>query len=60
MEDGKLVGIHVEGINNLKERYRRKKDVEDRLTAVEQSIDTAIKIVSQGSVALLAKSFPDV
>ena len=52
------MGMHVEGINNLKERYRRKKDVEDRLNDVEESIDAAIARVSQGSVALLAKSFP--
>lgn len=54
MEDGHIIGIHVEGINNLKERYRQKKDVEDRLSAV----DAAIGSVSQGSVALLAKAFP--
>lgn len=58
MEDGHIIGIHVEGINNLKERYRQKKDVEDRLSAVEESIDAAIASVSQGSVALLAKAFP--
>ena len=48
----------MEGINKLKERYRQKKDVEDRLSAVEESIDAAIASVSQGSVALLAKTFP--
>ena len=58
LEDGRVVGIHVEGINNLKERFRRKKEVEDRLTAVEMSIDAAIASISQGSVALLGKSFP--
>ena len=45
MEDGHIIGIHVEGINNLKERYRQKKDVEDRLSAVEESIDAAIASV---------------
>lgn len=54
-EDGRIAGMHVEGI---KERYRRKKEVEARLTAAEQFNYAAIASVSQGSVALLAKLFP--
>jgi hypothetical protein len=46
--------LQVMGVNELKERVGRKKSVEDRLTDLEESVDSAVASVASGSIALLA------
>jgi S1-C subfamily serine protease len=57
MYNGELVGLHVCGVNALKERYERMRSVEARLTAVEESLESAARSVASGCVALLASVF---
>jgi hypothetical protein len=51
---GHVVAIHVDGVNEAKERIRHKIDVEDRLEAAEASIDALISdvTVAQGCIKL--------
>lgn len=42
-------------MNELKERVGQKQDLEDRLSELEASVDSAIANVASGSIALLAK-----
>ena len=52
--DGRLVGIHLEFVNALREELERKTVVEDRLTNVEESLKELVKGAGQGScVAVL-------
>ena len=54
MHDGRLVGIHLEFVNALREELERKTVVEDRLTNVEESLKELVKGAGQGScVAVL-------
>ena len=52
--NGNVIGIHVEGVNQAKERLRKKSDVNERLTEVENSVDGLIKGTAQGCIGLLA------
>lgn len=63
MRKGEVVALHQEGLNHLKERLRvndKNLSVEERLSRIEESIDRAIALVSQGCIGLLAAGFPDV
>ena len=59
MYDGQVVGMHQEGVNHFKEIVERKRTLAERMTEVEESIESAARSVAQGAVALLASSFPD-
>lgn len=60
VENGRLVGIHQEGINQLRARLERE-EVEDRLKEVEGSVDQILRGgLSQGSMALLVHTFSDI
>ncbi len=58
LNKGRLVGLHVEVVNALRERLDRQKVV-DKLTEVEESLDAVISGLGlrQGCVAVLAKVF---
>ena len=60
MYDGKVVGMHLEGLNAIKELMERKRTLSERMTEVEESLESAASSVAQGAVALLSTSFPDV
>lgn len=47
------------GVNALKERIRRKADVHERLTRVEESLDSAIRSTASGAIAVLCNAFKD-
>lgn len=51
--NGNVIGLHVEGVNEARERMTQKKDF-DRLNEVEQSIDALVKGTAQGCIGLLA------
>jgi hypothetical protein len=58
LQDGQLVGIHVEFVNALRENLQRKAAVDDRLTDVEDSLDELVAGAGQGTcVALLSTQF---
>jgi hypothetical protein len=58
IEDGCLVGIHIETINALREQIDRKKLIKDRLSSVEESLDNILAAgLAQGCSALLAHQF---
>jgi hypothetical protein len=60
IEDGCLVGIHLETINALREQIERKKLIKDRLSDVEDSLDNLLAAgLAQGCSALLAHQFVD-
>ena len=46
-DDGRLVGIHLEFVNALREELERKTVVEDRLTNVEESLKELVKGAGQ-------------
>ena len=58
LKKGRLVGLHVEVVNALRERLDRKKVV-DKLTEVEESLDAVVSGLGlrQGCVAVLATVF---
>ena len=58
VQDGQLVGIHLETVNALKERLRLSTDFDERLGAIESSIDELVSSAAHGCVALLASTFP--
>lgn len=58
--DGEVVGMHQEGVNSIKEIVERKRTFQERMTEVEESLESAAHSVAQGAVALLATSFPQV
>jgi len=60
IEDGCLVGIHLETINALREHIERQKVIKDRLSDVEESLDNLLAAgLAQGCSALLAHQFAD-
>ena len=59
MKNGKVVGIHVEGVNAAKELIAQKESVDERLTDVELSLASLVKNTAAGAVALLAAAFRD-
>ncbi len=58
--DGEVVGMHQDGVNSIKEIVERKRTFQERMTEVEESLESAARSVAQGAVALLATSFPQV
>jgi len=57
MHNGELVGLHLMGVNALKEKLERLQDLEERVTAVEESLESAARSVASGCIALLASVF---
>ena len=60
LSSGRVIGMHTEGVNHMRERKRQAETTEERLTSVEQSLDTAIESVAQGAIALLMTALPAV
>ena len=60
LSSGRVIGMHTEGINNMRERKRQAQTVEECLTSVEQSLDSAVESVAQGAIALLMSTLPRV
>lgn len=58
--NGRVVGMHTESVNTMRERVERSKAVEERLSLLEDSVDSAIRSLSQGAIALAAPFFPRV
>jgi len=58
--DGEVVGMHQDGVNSIREILERKRALHERVTEVEESLESAVRSVAQGAVALLATSFPQV
>ncbi len=58
--DGQVVGMHLDGVNSIKEIMERKRTLQERMTEVEESLESAARSVAQGAVALLATSFPQI
>ncbi len=54
MYDGALVGLHVAGVNALREKFDRLHQIEERVSAVEDSLELAAQSVASGCVAVLA------
>ena len=54
---GELVGLHLAGVNALKEQFEQKRTLNERVTAVEESLESAARSVASGCVALLAHVF---
>ena len=48
--------LQVMGVSELKERIGHMNTTEDRLTGLEESMDSAVAGVASGSIALLAKA----
>jgi S1-C subfamily serine protease len=57
--EGQLVGLHLEGVNALVEKFDRLQAMEQRLSAVEDSLEEAARSVASGAIALLANAFVD-
>ena len=55
---GEVAAMHQDGINHLKEIIQQKQDTEERLDALETSLQSIVESTSQGAIALLATSFP--
>ena len=46
--------VQVMGVNQLKERISHAHTLDERLTVVEESLDSAVASVASGAIALLA------
>ncbi len=58
MYDGQLVGLHLAGVNALREKFERMHvEHEERLSAVEDSLELAAQSVATGCIALLSHTF---
>jgi S1-C subfamily serine protease len=57
--EGQLVGLHVEGVNALIEKYDRHQATEQRLSAIEDSLEDAARSVAHACIAILANAFVD-
>ena len=55
--DGSVVGMHSESVNRMRERIDMDKSTGDRLTLLEQSVDSAVQSLSQGAIAVAATCF---
>lgn len=51
LQDGLLVGLHTDGVNQAKEMLDRKKSVDERLTDLEGSVESLIKSTASGGIA---------
>jgi V8-like Glu-specific endopeptidase len=52
-----LVGLHMCGVNALKEKFQQMRSLDERITAVEESLESAARSVASGCIALLANAF---
>lgn len=59
MYNGELVGLHIGGVNALKEKFEKKRTRKQRMSAVEDSLESAARSVASGCIALLANVFAD-
>ena len=58
MHDGKLVGLHLDGVNHLKELVEYESaDLSSRVGQLDASVKDVIRSVATGFVAVLASSF---
>lgn len=57
MYEGQLVGLHVAGVNWLRESLKHKQNLKERLSDVEESLEEAVRSVRTGWVAVLAQAF---
>ena len=54
---GNVFGLHLGSVNEAQERLRTSGNIEDRMSAVEVSIDGLIKGTAQGAIGLLSHVF---
>lgn len=54
--NGEVVGVHIMGINQVKERIDRKSSVTDRLSALEESVESITQNTSSGALAVFIRS----
>lgn len=52
LANGQVIGVHREGVNAAKERLRRFHDTNERLSAIESSLDSLIASTSNGCIAV--------
>lgn len=57
MYSGELVGLHLFGVNAWKEQPQQRHSLDERVTAVEESLESAARSVASGCIALLAHVF---
>jgi V8-like Glu-specific endopeptidase len=57
MYNGELVALHLAGVNALKEQLERKRGLQERISAVEESLESAARSMANGCIALLAHVF---
>jgi hypothetical protein len=57
MYHGELVGLHLCGVNALKEKFEQKRSLQERVSAIEESLESAAQSVASGCIALLATVF---
>ena len=58
MHDGKLVGLHLDGVNHLKELMKHESaDLPTHVGQLDASVKDVIRSVAKGCVAVLASSF---
>lgn len=60
LHDGRLVGIHLSVVNDLKLLMKQDMSVEERTVELASSVNSLIEGASTGCVALLASAFPAV
>ena len=54
--NGEVVGVHVMGINQVKEQIDNKSTVDERLSAIEESVESITQNTSSGALAVFIKS----
>lgn len=57
ISNGEIIGMHVETVNQARERLGRSNTVSNRLDDVEQSVDSLIRGLSSGSIGVKAVLF---
>lgn len=56
LHDGLVIGLHQAGLNEAKERQRKKTDGDDPLTEAESSVASVVKWFTQGHVGVLSST----
>ncbi len=57
LRDGQLLGVHVAGVNALREKFEKMHSIAERLNAVEESLEAAARSTASGCVAVTVKAF---
>jgi hypothetical protein len=57
LRDGQLLGVHVAGVNALREKFEKMHSIAERLNAVEESLEAAARSIASGCVAVTVKAF---